>query len=333
MLNLHNYIKSYISIQLLMINRSLVRVKVVQTLYAYYQDGDKSFRQAEKELLNSFDDIYTLYMMELELINAITHFAELRLTDNIETARIRHENYTPRYNFIRNKFAKQVFENRTLRRITEEKQLSWDMAHHYLLHLYQEIIKSPLYEEYMALENTTYQQDKLLWRHIITKIVATENDFLDALEELEPYFDAKSWDSDGFEVLSYVIKTIKRFQEENGQEQPLLEMFDSEEELDFAKKLLRCSLEKAPEAKLLMEGSLKNWDESRLSYFDNIIIQAAVAELLCFPEIPIQVTLDEYLNIAHEYSSDKSPMFVNGLVAEIVAKLKKENKLIKAVGA
>ncbi len=314
-----------------MINRSMVRVKVVQTLYAYYQDGDKSFRQAEKDLLRSFDDVYTLYMMELELINAMTHFAELRLTDNIETARIRHEDYTPRYNFIRNKFAKQVFDNRTLRRYTEERQLSWDMAHHYLQRLYQDILKAPFFEDYMALGKTTYQQDKLVWRQIITKIVGTQDEFLDALEELETYFDAKSWSSDGFEVLSYVIKTIKRFQEENGQEQPLLEMFDSEEELEFAKKLLRCSLEKAAEAKALMESLLKNWDESRLSYFDNLIIQTAVAELLCFPEIPIQVTLDEYLNIAHDYSSDKSPMFINGLVAEIAAKLKRENKLIKAV--
>ena len=314
-----------------MINRSMVRVKVIQTLYAYYQDGDKSFRQAEKDLFNSFDDVYKLYMMELELINAVTTFAEKRLEDSIETARRRHETYEPAYNFVRNKFAKQLFDNRTLRRHTDENEFSWEMAHHYLQHLYLDIIQVPFFIEYQELEHPTYQQDKLVWRHIITKIVGTDEKFLEALEELEPYFDAKAWNADGLEVLSYVIKTIKKFQESNGQAQPLLEMFDSEDELDFAKKLLRGALETAAETKTMVESLLKNWDESRLSYFDNLIIQTAVAELMRFPDIPIQVTLNEYLNIAHDYSSEKSPQFINGIVAEIAAKLKRENKLIKAV--
>ncbi|MBO4666196.1 MAG: transcription antitermination factor NusB [Paludibacteraceae bacterium] len=131
-------------------------------------------------------------------------------------------------------------------------------------------------------------------------------------------------------MLSYVVKSIRQFREENGAEQALLQMFDHEEELQFAQNLLSTAIEHRDEAMDYVHQHLKNWDADRLALMDTIILQAALAELLYFPEIALEVTLNEYIELAKEYSGDKSYLFVNGILNEILLDLKRENKLVKA---
>ena len=132
-------------------------------------------------------------------------------------------------------------------------------------------------------------------------------------------------------VISYVFKTIKRFTEESGKDQSLLEMFNSEEELTFAKDLLQKAIAGRDEYMELIDRHLKNWDLGRVAYMDIIILQTALAEIIEFPSIALQVSMNEYLELTKEYSTDKSSAFVNGMLNSIVDELKSENKLVKAV--
>ena len=129
----------------------------------------------------------------------------------------------------------------------------------------------------------------------------------------------------------WINNLAKRFEEANGADQPLLPMFDNESELDFAKQLLTAALDHHEEYEQMIDGHLKNWDASRIAYMDRIILEAALAEMINFPEIALEVSFNEYIELAKEYSSEKSHVFINGILNEILTELKRENKLLKAV--
>lgn len=314
-----------------MINRTLVRTKVVQTLFAHYYEEDNTLLGAKKNLLNSFSDTYSLYMMMLDFVNEMVSAAEDRIAFEEERAKVRHEAYTPNLNFVNNRFATQIFNNRQLRAYMDENHLGWDVAHESLRLLWKQIQDSDCYQDYMKIETPTYEDDKQIWRKIVTDVLADNDELTTALEELEVALDRKDWTTDANVVLSYVVKTIKRFQEENGAQQQLLEMFDTEEELNFGKQLLKAAIDNHDEYTALIEEHLKNWEISRIAYMDRIILLTALAEIITCPNIPLEISMNEYLEIAKEYSTEKSHQFINGILDEIVRKLKKENKLLKAV--
>lgn len=314
-----------------MINRTLVRTKVVQTLFAYYKDGGKTALTAKKEMLKSFSDTYSLYMLMLDLVNEITTLAEQKIEDESERAQILHEEYNAQRNLVNNRFAQQVFNNRQLRGYMNENHLSWDVAHESINKLFKQIINAEFIKEYQELAAPSYDDDKQVWRRIFVDVLADNQELETALEELEVALDGNGWAVDANVVISYIVKTIKRFSEESKNEQPLLEMFDSESELNFAKELLQKSLDGADTYRGMVEAHLKNWDMSRVAYMDQILLQTALAEILEFPSIALQVSLNEYLELAKEYSTEKSYAFINGILEEIIKDLKRENKLIKAV--
>ncbi len=314
-----------------MINRTLVRTKVVQTLFSFYTEGSKTAFTAEKELMHSFSDTYSLYFLLLDLIQELTSIAQEKINEDVERAQILHQDYNPNPRFVNNLFAAQLFENRQLRSYLSEQHLAWDAAHETLGQLYKQIIASADYADYMASPMSSYDADKMVWRKLFTHVLGNNEQLEVALEELEIALDGRNWTTDVDVIISYIIKTIKRFDPENGADQPLLEMFDTEAEVNFAKKLLRTSIEHYDEYSELVSNKLRNWDADRIAFMDKIILNAALAELLNFPEIAIQVTLNEYIDIAREYSTESSPQFVNGILEEILRDLKEQNKLLKAV--
>ena len=311
-----------------MINRTLVRTKVIFALFAYYTDGDKTRLSAEKELLRSFSDTYNLYFLLLELVNYLTSYAQQRQDEAQEKAVAMHQDYNANPRFVNNRFARQIFENRTLRRYTEEHNLSWDSAHDSVALLYKQMLDSQFYQDYMNSQESSYEADKAVWRKIYTQLVADSEEMETALDELEVVLDARSWTSDVNIILSFIIKTIKRFKPDSDADQPLLEMFSSEEEVDFAKGLLRATIEHSDEYERMIEQALQHWDKERVAFMDMVILKTAIAELINFPDIALQVTLNEYLDIAHEYSTDNSPQFINGVLDQIIKQQHNSNKLI-----
>ena len=314
-----------------MINRTLVRTRVIQNLYAYYKDGDCTPLTAKKQLLKSFSDTYSLYFLLLSLVDEVTRYAEEQMNEAAARAKATHTSYEPNKRFIHNKFAMQLFNNHTLRSYTADKLLSWDAGHNAVIAVYKELIVSPFYEEYMALPSASYEDDKRLWRRIFQRIVAESEQVESALEELEVVHNAQNWSTDMQIVVSYVIKTIKQFDEAKMDDMPLLEMFDTEDELTFAKDLLRLSIEHHDEYMDLIHTHLKNWDAERIAYMDGIIMQVALTEILNFPEIPLEISMNEYIELSKEYSSDKSYMFINGILNNILHEKKESNSLFKTV--
>ena len=314
-----------------MINRTLVRTRVVQTLYSYLQCGDKTPSTARKELLRSFSDTYNLYIILLDLVNELTDYAQNQISEMEARSRATHTTYKPNRRFVNNRFAKQLFENRTLRHYLEDQHLSWEAGQTAVGAIYSTLIEMPFYKAYMVKPECTYEDDKQIWRKIMSELLPDNPDLLSGLEELEVALDQLNWTVDLDIVLSYTVKSIRQFREENGADQPLLQMFDHEEELQFAESLLSQAIEHREESLDLVHAHLKNWDAERLAFMDTVILQAALAELMYFPEIALEVTLNEYIELAKEYSGDKSYLFVNGILNEILLELKREGKLLKAM--
>lgn len=314
-----------------MITRSLVRTRTIQTLFAYYQCGDKTPSTARKELLRGFADTYSLYMGLLDFVNELTTYAQDQITEMAQRARFTHKNFTPNRRFADNRFAKQLFDNRMLRHYIDEQHLSWEAGQSAVSAVYNQLVDMPFYQDYMKADECSYEDDKMVWRKIFTELLPDNAELIAGLEELEIALDEQNWITDLDYVLSFVVKTVKRFREENGADQELLQMFDHEDELQFAQDLLSRSIEHREECLDLIHGHLKNWTADRLAFMDVVILQTALTEIMYFPEIALEVSLNEYIELAKDYSGDKSYIFINGILNEILHDLKRQNKLLKAM--
>ena len=307
-----------------MINRVLIRLKVIQVIYAYYKNSGKSIKTAEDEVFFSLSKAYDLYKFLLLLIVAVTHYAEDRINFNMKKVRPTEEDLNPNLKFVNNRLMRQLESNETLLKFAEQSKVDWVNYSDFLRRLLDTIIESDIYKEYMASETSSYEEDKELWRKLY-KAFIFDNDELDALlEDISLY-----WNDDKAIVDTFVVKTIKRFKEENGAEQELLPEYKDDEDIEYAHKLFRASIQNAEEYRRLMSDNSKNWDMNRLAFMDVIIMQTAIAEVLTFPQIPVNVSINEYVEIAKYYSTPKSGAFINGLLDSIIKNLKKDNRISK----
>lgn len=306
-----------------MINRVLIRLKVLQIVYAYYKNSGKSLKAAEDEVFFSLSKAYDLYNYMLLLIPAITHYAADRISFLSLKLRPTESDMNPNLKFVNNAFVAQLQNSEQLNRFAEKSKLNWVENSDILRRLLDKIEESDFYKEYMAKENTSYEDDKELWRKIY-KTFIFDNEELDALLEEQSLY----WNDDKSIVDSFVLKTIKRFEPECG-DAALLPEYKDEADRRFARDLFRNSIANAEEYRSLMSESSKNWDMSRLAFMDVIIMQVALAEVMTFDDIPLSVTLNEYVEIAKHYSTAKSGSFVNGLLDTITKKLRSEGKIEK----
>ena len=314
-----------------MINRTLVRTKVVQTLFAHYKSSDRTSLSARKTLLNKFSSTYSLYMMMLSFADELTTYAEEQIAENIRRANVLHQTYNANRKFANNRIAQQLFNNRRLRNYMENEHLRWDVGISAVESTYKLLIDTPFYKEFMALESPTYEDEKTLWRKVYGSLLLESEELTSALEEMEVALDHEGWTTDIDMVITYVIKTIKHFKESDSDDLPLLDMFGSEEELTFAKDLLQWSIEQSEENKTLIAKSLQNWEADRVAYMDQIILLVALAEIRNCNEIALEISMNEYIEIAKEYSSDKSYIFINGVLNRIVNDLRADNQLFKVI--
>lgn len=314
-----------------MINRTMVRTRVIQTLFAYYKAPGNTLLTARKELRKSFADTYDLYFVLLDFVNELTAYAQQQMEEQSARARATHSNWKPNRRFIENRLAQQLFDNRALRAHMQEQHLSWDSGMPAIAEIYHQMTESEFYRAYMEAETCAYEDDKRLWRQIYQNLLADSEALRDALDEMEVVLDKSNWITDADIVISYIIKTIKRFKADSTPETPLLEMFDNEEELTFAMTLLDKALEGHEQYEQQINTHLKGWDADRIAYMDRIILEVALAEILTFEDIALTVSLNEYIEIAKEYSGEKNYMFINGILTEILRDMKNSGEFIKAL--
>ena len=307
-----------------MINRVLIRLKIVQIVYAYYQNGGKNLDTAEKELFFSLSKAYDLYNYLLLLMVEVTKQANKRLNAAKNKLVPTKEELFPNTKFVENPFIAQLEVNKQLLEFSNNQKKTWENEADFVKTLCDKILESDIYKEYMASETSSYEEDRELWRKLYKNIIFNNIELDQVLEDQSLY-----WNDDKEIVDTFVLKTIKRFDEKNGAKQELLPEFKDEEDQDFARRLFRRTILNADYYRHLISENTKNWDLDRVAFMDVVIMQIALAEILSFPNIPVSVSLNEYVEIAKLYSTPKSGGFINGTLDGIVNSLKKENKLTK----
>ncbi|MBO5224878.1 MAG: transcription antitermination factor NusB [Parabacteroides sp.] len=307
-----------------MINRVLIRIKVLQIVYSYYQNGDNDLKVSENELLFSLKKSYDLYHYFLLLIIEVTNLQK-RILDTRKNKYIpTEEELNPNTRLIDNRFTAQLVENEALNKYVSENGLSWDYEDDFIRIVLDLVLSSDLYKEYLANEDDSYETDKEFWRNIFKKVFCGNDSINEHLQDKSIY-----WNDDISIVETFTLKTIKQFEEAAGSQQKLLPMFKDLEDQSFAIKLFRQAIMKGSEYRERINKHMKNWETERIANIDLLIMQIALAEIMNFPSIPVSVTLNEYIDMAKYYSTPKSGTFINGILDSIVNELKKEKVLLK----
>ena len=293
-------------------------------MYSYYQNGNNDLKVAENELLFSLKKSYDLYHYFLLLIVDVTNL-QRRILDARKNKYMPTEvELNPNTRLVDNRFTAQIAENEALRKYVAEQGLSWDNDGDFIKMVLDMILSSEQYGEYLNNENDSYETDKEFWRIVFKKLICGNEAIDDYLQDKSIY-----WNDDISIVETFTLKTIKQFEKAAGSKQKLLPMFKDLEDQSFAIKLFRQSLMKGSEFRERINKHMKNWETERIANMDLIIMQVALAEIMTFPTIPINVTLNEYIDTAKYYSTPKSGTFINGILDSVVNELKKEKLLLK----
>ncbi|MEL7587400.1 MAG: transcription antitermination factor NusB [Prolixibacteraceae bacterium] len=307
-----------------MISRRIIRIKVLQVLYAYYTSPDKSINNTEKELFFSIQKTYDLYhyilQLPVEIANHANSLIELRKKKHFPT----EEDLNPNRRFINNSIVRQLNSNQSLNKYLAQSKLGWSEEPELIKKLYNALVETDFYADYMSSEQHTYADDKKLIELLFGEVILQSEDLINSLEEQSIY-----WNDDLDFVVSMIIKTVKKFKEYAGDEQSLLPFFKDEEDREFAKNLFRKCILNHLDLKKIVEQHTVNWDIERIAFIDNMILELAIVEFLYFPSIPTKVTLNEYIELSKYYSTQKSRNFINGILDKSLKALKKEDKVVK----
>lgn len=307
-----------------MISRRILRIKVLQILYAYYTADLKDIRKAEKELQFSVNKSFELYQLLLLSILEIRDYAVSRIELAKNKLRPSYEDINPNEKFINNALINQLAVNNNLNKYCRDTGISWVQYPELIKNLYNGLVKTEYYINYMKSENTSYDEDKKIVLYIYSELIAENEDLPQILEEMSIY-----WNDDMDYIISMIIKTIKSFKESDGAEKKLMSVFKNEEDKDFLIRLYRQSIINQEFSLKLIQETANNWDVERIAFLDTLIMQMAITEFIEFQSIPTKVTLNEYLDIAKYYSTEKSNSFINGILDKILITLRNENKIKK----
>ena len=309
-----------------MVNRILIRIKVVQIVYSYLVNKDKSIDTSEKELFFSLEKAYELYHRLLLLMIELTDAQSKR----IENARFKYTataaDKNPDTRLVNNRFIAQLRENKMLKEYVDRQSVSWVNEPDFIRILLDRLLASDLYKTYLTSEEDSYAVDQDFWKKAFKHIIVENEDLSEILEAQSLY-----WNDDLETISTFVLKTIKRFDQSKGAEQELLPMFKDDEDAEFAKMLFRKTLMNVDVNKALIDQHTKNWEIDRVAFMDIVIMLVAIAEIKSFPTIPVKVTLNEYIEIAKAYSTIKSGHFINGSLDAIASQLKKDGSLVGKV--
>jgi len=304
-----------------MISRRLLRIKILQTLYACFSTESSDLVKSEKDLIFSIQKAYDLYYYLFLLMIAIRRHAESR----IELARNKllptYEDLHPNTRFIENEAIRQIEENPKFNRYMSDCKMSWVNHPELIKSLYNKMIESPYYMEYMERPAVSYDDDRQLLIDFFSNELEDYSMFYDILEEQSIF-----WNDDIDFVVIMVIKTISEMRPDK---LSFLPMYKSDEDREFSFRLLRATMANYDEYRKIIEEYVDNWDIERVAQIDNLVLHLAINELVEFPLIPVKVTFDEYLELAKYYSTSKSSIFINGLLDKITADLTEKGKISK----
>jgi len=307
-----------------MISRRIIRIKVMQSLYAFHSSPDQTINLAEKELFFSINKSYDLYHLLLQLLVEIRDFAQSRIEQNLNKKIPSSQDLNPNQKFVKNEILIKIAENKALLKYLEQSKQSWINNPELIRKLYNELTESEVYIKYMDSDVSSFTEDRNLIEYFLTDILPLSDDLYLLLEEQSIY-----WNDDVEFVVSMIIKTLKKFKQSTDSSRNLLPLFKDEEDIDFTKTLFRKSILNSAEYREIIKKHLRNWDLDRVAFIDVLIMEMALCEFINFPSIPSKVSLNEYIDLARFYSTEKSRTFINGILDKILKSLKDEGKISK----
>jgi transcription antitermination protein NusB len=307
-----------------MISRRLLRVKVMQALYAYLKSDSASINHSEKELQFSIHKTYELYIALFLLAVELSRYAEKRIDIARDKKIPNPEDLNPNTRFIENRLISQLKENQHIRSFVHNNKFSWSNQPELIKTLFNDLVHEEFYQNYMNSSEGGFDEDRKFIYELITQFFLASEDLQNSLEEQSIY-----WNDEIDYVVSVAGKTIKKFKASSGPETPLFPLYKNEEDAEFSKKLFRKVIVNQKDFEKLIEQFTKNWDFERIAFMDILILMLAIAEIQEFESIPVKVTFNEYIEISKLYSTEKSSIFINGILDKIIQHLKENNLFLK----
>jgi len=296
----------------------------MQMVYAYFQRMAGDINQTEKELFESINKTYELYHYIFLLVVDIKFFAEKKL--EIRKNKFLKSNKPEEIseNFINNRLTKLIEQNYLLTTFLNNNKFSWQNYTNVLASLYDDLEKSTEFVQYQLLPNPNFKNDKEIVQFFLANIIVNSQDFNQLLEEISLY-----WNDDLEFVVSNVMATLEKFTEAKGAQNALQKMYKNNDDIEFAKNLFRKTILKHDEHAEVIQRFLKNWELERVAQLDIILLEMAITELYHMEEVPIKVTLNEYIELSKFYSTEKSSTFINGVLDKIVHEGKADGTIVK----
>lgn len=316
----------------LMLSRRFLRIKVMQAVYAFQQQGPENINAGEKQLLVSLDKLYELFIHLLSLCIEMRDFSFRRIDENRMKFLPTAEDLNPNMRFVENQLFTQLSVNKDFIKRCSQYKINWVDEEEMIRKFYNQLRENEEYHAYMSRDAVSYADDKHIVVHGLLEMFAGS-------DLLRSYFENKSiyWSEDFDIAMMLADKAIKAFKKTADENTPLPTLLkdekfaDGSEDLAFTKILYRKTILRSDELDPVIAAKAQNWDIERIAIMDIILIKMAITEMIEFPSIPVKVTMNEYIELAKEYSSPKSKTFINGVLDNVTMEYTKSG-LIKKSG-
>lgn len=308
-----------------MLTRRHIRVKVLQSIYAYNQRVNSDINAQEKFLLYSISQMSDLYLLMLQLMVSLQDQAEAYLDLSQQKHLATELEKNPSRNFVDNKLLKLIAVNPTFNDAIEKKKLNyWELDTEYLNIILNDLRSKTWYVDYLLQENPSYKDDQKFILRVYKEVIAPNDKLYEYIEDKR-----LTWLDDFPIVNTAIVKMLGKISEANVADQLIPELYKNEEDREYAIQLFRKVVLNEESLNEEIKGKTPNWDQDRIADVDLIILKMGIAEFLYFPSIPARASINEYLEVSKEYSTPKSSIFVNGILDKIVKEFTENGKLNK----
>ncbi|MBA6156560.1 transcription antitermination factor NusB [Tenacibaculum sp. S7007] len=306
-----------------MINRRHIRVKVMQSVYAMQQSHNDDIVKEEKFLKHSIQKMYDLYVLNLQLLVEVQKLANKRIALAKKKILATKEELNPNTKFIDNKLINLLNESVSLEGYLELNKLNyWELDDEYVKILLDELQKSDIYEKYMNTVEDSYNVDRAFVIDFFKEIVAPN-------EKLADYFEDKmiTWVDDIPFVNTWIVKTLNK----QSPKKPFIlgSLYKDNQDKIFVSDLFTKTMLNQHKYEEDIIAKTPNWEADRIADIDMIIIKMAITEFLHFPSIPSRVSINEYIELAKDYSTNKSGYFINGVLDKLAKDYLSSNQMVK----
>lgn len=309
-----------------MLNRRHIRVKVMQSIYAMHQNGSDNLQKEEKFLFYSIENILDLYLIMVSSLVEIRDKELLYLEKSAKKHLATPAERNPNKKFVNNALIEALAENRSLNIALEKHKINiWKQNDDYILIMLNDIRNSDLYKNYMATTESTFEQDRQFVIDVFMELIAPNEKLYEYLED-----NKLTWVDDIPLVNTQIVKQLRQIKPDSPHSFSVPDLYKDDEDRDFARDLFRKTVLNETELAKEYIDKTPNWDTERIAEIDTIILKMSICEFLKFPSIPVKVTINEYLEIAKEYSTPKSSIFINGILDNLVKEFTTAKKLNKA---